>query len=462
MKTVAHLSMALLAFSVGACVKPQGKSSSQSAAMAGPELRTSLSGLGLTGEDEQAYVLDTVLECDDESRNLSFTKEQQSKVIFQSVRDCELKLESFLVEKDGEEKIYSLTNRTANGFKVYETEPGHGINDVRLAKGSSTVEEICTVGECEFSVMHASFEYSELLLEEIELENNLQVSEIDVGIELEPAPDCDLSAAFVQPPSGEPELVFSFSDCRDLFASELLELRILSMVDGTDYDIEWLHEKISEAITEQDAGDDFEIRLSVDDLKALADSEDIFTALTQDFVVAIRNKGGMSGKIYLVDNLCEIVAVHPPQDECETAYALGDKTFIELGITSSRWGWQITANKNQTIETPIYAGAAQNDLSKGEIVGKLIYSFAGGELQVEYDLEEGFGLQETQLYAGVTQMTNAAPGQYGNQHLNLGLADSDSYEIDLGSAHKVYLAAHAVVCPKIDHPDDNEGHPDQR
>ncbi|CAK8725232.1 hypothetical protein GMJAKD_15950 [Candidatus Electrothrix aarhusensis] len=65
----------------------------------------------------------------------------------------------------------------------------------------------------------------------------------------------------------------------------------------------------------------------------------------------------------------------PDGAECrhETAYALGDKTFIDLGITSSRWGWQITVNESdKLLSFPLFAGAGQNDITQGTEVGILL------------------------------------------------------------------------------------------
>src|SRR5690606_34969211 len=56
---------------------------------------------------------------------------------------------------------------------------------------------------------------------------------------------------------------------------------------------------------------------------------------------------------------------------CETAFAFGEKTFIDLGVTKSRWGWQMGPLNKGTYEAPLFAGAGQNDVTKGTKVGKV-------------------------------------------------------------------------------------------
>jgi len=90
----------------------------------------------------------------------------------------------------------------------------------------------------------------------------------------------------------------------------------------------------------------------------------------------------------------------------------GGATFIDLGITSARWGWQITLNDGDVFDTPIYAGAGQNDLSKGYIVGKLNGSYLNGELSVTYLMNDGSTMKELHLYVGEDDLPSLAPGSY--------------------------------------------------
>lgn len=130
--------------------------------------------------------------------------------------------------------------------------------------------------------------------------------------------------------------------------------------------------------------------------------------------------------------------------ECETAFAYGDTTFIELGLTNGRWGWMVTIEEFGVYSTPIYADAGGNDISKGVHVGDLNYEYDGAQLFVSYDMFEPFVLEKTHLYVGDVPVGTTAPGRFGNQH-DLDLSESDSYVVDI-VADTVYRVAHAVVC----------------
>ncbi len=139
----------------------------------------------------------------------------------------------------------------------------------------------------------------------------------------------------------------------------------------------------------------------------------------------------------------------PPPLTCgpnETAYAFGDQTFIDLGITTSRWGWQITVPAGTTATAPIYAGAGQNDITKGTHVGALSYQYTGAVLTVSFNMFPGFVMDETHVYAGASTVPTISPGRYGNQH-DLTAAASDTYVIPV-TGDTIYLVAHAVVCKR--------------
>jgi len=132
---------------------------------------------------------------------------------------------------------------------------------------------------------------------------------------------------------------------------------------------------------------------------------------------------------------------------CETAFAVGDQTFSDLGIKNARWGWQLTiyAGPGASGSVPIYAGAGQNDLSKGTYVGDLHYSYSGGTLSLDYEMFSGWVMEATHVYAGSTNTTTTAPGQFGNQHDPLQNVTSDFYQLNV-SGDTIFVVAHAVAC----------------
>jgi len=139
--------------------------------------------------------------------------------------------------------------------------------------------------------------------------------------------------------------------------------------------------------------------------------------------------------------------VEPPTiGKCDTAFAFGDTTFIDLGLTNSRWGWEISSLLPGDYSFPIFAGAGQNDINKGVLVGYLVVNYDGSQLAVHYDLLVGFVLDETHLYVGAEHTTTIAPGQYGNIH-DLDYSSDDYYTLDGFSGEPLYIVAHAVTCP---------------
>ncbi|HLP59453.1 MAG TPA: hypothetical protein VK186_11510 [Candidatus Deferrimicrobium sp.] len=143
----------------------------------------------------------------------------------------------------------------------------------------------------------------------------------------------------------------------------------------------------------------------------------------------------------------------PKEPECETAFAFGDKKLWDIidPVTgdpiTNRWGWQITVNAGIPLTRMIYAGAAQNDTTKGTYVGDLLVVYDGSLLTVNFIMKSPFVMQETHLYAGTVETDTAAPGLFGNFH-DLENATSDSYQLQIKqiNGNPIYIVAHAVVC----------------
>jgi hypothetical protein len=140
---------------------------------------------------------------------------------------------------------------------------------------------------------------------------------------------------------------------------------------------------------------------------------------------------------------------------CETAFAFNSSAatcFNELNF--ERWGWTNGPLTAGSYEMDIYAGAAQCDTSKGILVGTLSVVYDGTTAVVTYNLEPGFGLEETHLYVGNEMLPKfkqgknfvqtVSPGQYPYIHETLEGADSDTYTVSISGP--IYVIAHAVVC----------------
>lgn len=144
----------------------------------------------------------------------------------------------------------------------------------------------------------------------------------------------------------------------------------------------------------------------------------------------------------------------------ETAWAL-DKpdnriinSFIELDLIN-KWGWvnEYIVGREETYT--LWAGAGQNDLSKGVQVGTVTVETSYDDdnnpesLLVKYILDEGFSMSEAHLHIGKDNPEPpVAPGQFEYEEVFSG-ANQHAFTIDLheviGENEELKLAAHAVV-----------------
>lgn len=144
---------------------------------------------------------------------------------------------------------------------------------------------------------------------------------------------------------------------------------------------------------------------------------------------------------------CDTVEPPPQEYREETAYAKGSNTFIDLKI-GKNWGWAIELKAPGVSSYDIWAGAGQNDTTKGTRVGTLTVDWSGSQVTLTYALTGGARMSEAHVYVGDQRPTTTAPGKYGNtfsfdpwtstHSVTLPLADS-------GDADGVWLVAHAVV-----------------
>lgn len=143
----------------------------------------------------------------------------------------------------------------------------------------------------------------------------------------------------------------------------------------------------------------------------------------------------------------------PPQKECETAFAFGGDLAVPFTglMDTPRWGWSNGPLGPGSYTFDLYAGAGQNDLSKGTLVGKVAVTYDGSVATVVYTVSSGYTMDETHLYAGSASLPQnsdveltVAPGQYGNNH-DLTDASNDTFTVT-GLSGDVFVIAHAVVC----------------
>ncbi|MDT8347501.1 MAG: hypothetical protein RQ756_06840, partial [Flavobacteriaceae bacterium] len=140
-------------------------------------------------------------------------------------------------------------------------------------------------------------------------------------------------------------------------------------------------------------------------------------------------------------------------ENCETAFGRLDddsRCFLQDGF--SRWGWTNEIPAEGTYTMDLYAGAAQCDITKGNLVGDVLVDYNNGQVTVTYNILPGFVMSEGHVYIGCDMyptrrngVNTVAPGQYP---FNFGSLDyGTTYSLGpIDVTGPFYIIAHAVVC----------------
>lgn len=158
------------------------------------------------------------------------------------------------------------------------------------------------------------------------------------------------------------------------------------------------------------------------------------------------------------------------QEVCETAWAYGgDEEGAEvegvkhnLGVKidgvenpSNAWGWTNWFDGDALV-MDLYAGAAQNDTTKGKLVGTVTVECDNGTVTVTYEVKDGYWISEAHLWVGDTELPvvrrgrtetpTSAPGQFTYSFSTEATDVGEWIFDDLDYACEFWVAAHAVVC----------------
>lgn len=135
---------------------------------------------------------------------------------------------------------------------------------------------------------------------------------------------------------------------------------------------------------------------------------------------------------------CVTIEVVETTYEWETAFAYGDgdaNCFLDCGF--SRWGWTNGPLGEGEYTFELWAAAGQCDTSKGILVGSVDVTYAAGSVEVTFNVDAPYVLDETHVYAGSDMFPldnkddpTVAPGQY---------------YIGDGLSGEIYVIVHAVV-----------------
>jgi len=140
----------------------------------------------------------------------------------------------------------------------------------------------------------------------------------------------------------------------------------------------------------------------------------------------------------------------PSLKKCETAFMMGNNTLISLNLGNKRWGWaEYFDAADGSYTHDIYAGAGQNDISKGTLVGQAKIIVAGGDVHVEITLNPGVTANDTHIYfSDDNPPTTTAPGQYGfNYDTDYTGTKTFDFSSSYGGDGDFWIIVHLEVCP---------------
>ena len=135
------------------------------------------------------------------------------------------------------------------------------------------------------------------------------------------------------------------------------------------------------------------------------------------------------------NNECDV------EEGCETAYMVGDNELNDLGYRGNNWGWaeHFTNEGDDNYVYMIYAGAGQNDISRGDHVGNVTLTADGNNFTIVVDYFDGVDVNDFHVYIGNDIPDSRAPGQFDNQD------DSMSYQFTDADGD-FWFIVHAEVC----------------
>lgn len=118
---------------------------------------------------------------------------------------------------------------------------------------------------------------------------------------------------------------------------------------------------------------------------------------------------------------------------------------------TNRWGWMVCAPVNHSqnctyVVVPIYAGAGNNNIEAGTLVGHARYFYSGSSIKLAIKLIDGVSLIESHLQASHEMPTTASPGLFNlNDALVEQRQDSAVYYARGFIGEPLYMIIHVSV-----------------
>jgi hypothetical protein len=145
---------------------------------------------------------------------------------------------------------------------------------------------------------------------------------------------------------------------------------------------------------------------------------------------------------------------------CETAFGKlegGSLCFLEDStIKNNRWGWTNNITEEGIYNLPLYAGAADCDISNRVPVGNAKVTYSGGKVEVVYNINEGYVMNEAHVNVSCEKypMKNGnptvAPGQYTFKASNLDKSSGLTVNFT-GLSGPIWIIVHGVICEETCH-----------
>jgi hypothetical protein len=154
----------------------------------------------------------------------------------------------------------------------------------------------------------------------------------------------------------------------------------------------------------------------------------------------------------------------------ETAWAYGGAEHANENMEiadSNNWGWTNGPLPEGSYVWDLYAGAGQNHISKGTVVGNVSVDYAGGCVNVTYMVDDGYYLGEAHLWVGDDFLPEVSRGRHGLRYTDapgqfpygvdygFNATDPGTWETewswsDCGFSGPIYVAAHGVVWMEVE------------
>jgi hypothetical protein len=154
-------------------------------------------------------------------------------------------------------------------------------------------------------------------------------------------------------------------------------------------------------------------------------------------------------------------------DETAWAYGLPYDNENWDYADGSNWGWTNGPLPEGSYVWDLYAGAGQNDITKGTVVGNVSVSYGGGCVNVTYMVDDGYYLGETHLWVGNDKLPKVSRGRHGEEYTDA--PGQFPYGVDYGFnasdpgtwktewswsgcsfSGTLYVAAHGVVWMEVE------------